>query len=455
MRRALRAPLEMADADLLVTLLVKVAVLASMASIALRPNFAKRLFLREQRSFRQRLELAVLFGVVFASGSLVRVVLGYRAAEVGVEGAFVSGLVGGYVPGAIAGALISIPAVLGPDFEWAMLPLLVGFGALGGLLRFGARDPEDVWRFTPFFLFSLVAWTRRRIPNSEGIFQVVMLLSCALVEFVRTEVASRGLVFDLHEGTDGPSSLAMLLAYVATVMGVGLTLKVWNNTRNEWKIENQQRLLTEARLLNLTSQMNPHFLFNTLNSVASLIRSDQEQARQMVYRLSTILRRLLRKQEAFVPLREELSFIDDYLQIEQVRFGSRLCIQRDVDVSIAGALVPSMILQPIVENSIKHGIGPKLGNGTIRLAGALGGGRLQIEIEDDGVGIPIDDLPTVFNKGIGLGNVRERLGVLFGTNFQFSLEPRAGGGVRVRVQIPELRDTTEANASLIREEKPA
>jgi len=455
MRRVSRAPCEMADADLLVTLLVKVAVLASMASIALRPNFAKRLFLREQRSFRQRLELAVLFGVVFASGSLVRVVLGYRAAEVGVEGAFVSGLVGGYVPGAIAGALISIPAVLGPGFEWAMLPLLVGFGALGGLLRSGARDPEDVWRFTPFFLFSLVAWTRRRIPNSEGIFQVVMLLSCALVEFVRTEVASRGLVFDLHEGTDGPSPLAMLLAYVATVMGVGLALKVWNNTRNEWKIENQQRLLTEARLLNLTRQMNPHFLFNTLNSVASLIRSDQEQARQMVYRLSTILRRLLRKQEAFVPLREELSFIDDYLQIEQVRFGSRLRIKRDVDDGIADALVPSMILQPIVENSIKHGIGPKMGNGTIRLAGALGGGRLQIEVEDDGVGIPIDDLPTVFNKGIGLGNVRERLGVLFGTNFQFSLEPRAGGGVRVRVQIPELRDTREANASPVREEKPA
>ena len=435
----------MADADLLVTLLAKVAVLASMASIALRPNFAKRLFLREQRTFRQRLELAVLFGVVFAAGSLARVMLGYRAAEVGVEGAFVSGLVGGYVPGAIAGALISIPSVLGPDFEWAMLPMLVGFGALGGLLRFGARDPEDVWRFSPFFLFSLVAWTRRRIPHSEGIFQVVLLLSCALVEFVRTEIAGRGLVFDLHEGTAGPSPVAMLLSYVGTVMGVGLTLKVWNNTRNEWKIENQQRLLTEARLLNLTRQMNPHFLFNTLNSVASLIRSDQEQARQMVYRLSTILRRLLRKQEAFVPLREELSFIDDYLQIEQVRLGARLRIEREVDEAVADALVPSMILQPIVENSIKHGIGPKVGNGTIRLAGAQGGGRLQIEIEDDGVGIPIDDLPTVFNKGIGLGNVRERLGVLFGTDFQFSLEPRAGGGVRVRVQIPELRDSAQTD----------
>ena len=164
----------MAYTDLLVTLLVKIAAFASLASIALRWNFAKRLFLREQRTLRQRLELAAQFGVVFASASLVRVVLGYRAAEVGLEGAFVSGLVGGYVPGAVAGALISLPAVLGPGFEWATLPLLVGVGSCGGLLRSLAPDPEDVWRFSPFFVFSLVAWIRNRIPGHEGAFQLAM-----------------------------------------------------------------------------------------------------------------------------------------------------------------------------------------------------------------------------------------------------------------------------------------
>lgn len=438
----------MADTDLLVTLLVKIAALASMASIALRWNFAKRLFLREQRTLRQRLELAALFGFVFASGSLVRVVLGYGAAEVGLEGALISGLVGGFVPGAAAGALISLPALLGPGLEWATLPLLVGVGSLGGLLRYLAPGPEDVWRFSPFFLFSLVAWVRGRIPGSQGAFEATLLAACLGVEFLRTGIAhafqQQGLLFALYDSGDNLHPLTQVLAYAATVIGVGVTLKVWNNTRNEWKIENQQRLLSEARLTNLTSQMNPHFLFNTLNSVASLIRTDPKAAREMIFRLSTILRRLLRKQEAFVPLSEEVSVIDDYLQIEQVRFGGRLRIEKRIDEETSGALVPGMILQPIIENSIKHGIGPKVGSGTVQLSSSLRSGRLQIEVEDDGVGIPPDDVPTVFQKGIGLSNTRERLEVLFGRDFQLLLERREGGGVRVRIQIPELRDSQPA-----------
>ncbi len=434
----------MANTDLLVTLLVKIAVLASMASIALRWNFAKRMFLREQRSIRQRFELAALFGIVFACGTLVRVVLGYRAAEVGLEGAFVSGLVGGYVPGAVAGALIALPALVSPGFEWATLPLLVGVGSLGGLLRSLAPDPEEVWRFSPFFLFSLVAWARNRIPRGQGAFQAALLACCLGIEFLRTEIAhsfeQQGLLFTLYSNDAALHPLTVALVYLATVMGVGLTLKVLNNTRNEWKIATQQRLLAEARLMNLTRQINPHFLFNTLNSVASLIRSDPGQARQMIYRLSTILRRLLRKQEAFVPLREELSIIDDYLQIELVRYAGRLRIAKEIDPQTSEALIPSMILQPIVENSIKHGIGPKVGDGTIRLSSALRSGRVQIEVEDDGIGIPHEDMPNVFQKGIGLSNVHERLLVSFGNDFHFTVEPREGGGVRVRMQIPELRD---------------
>ena len=445
----------MATTDLFVTLLVKIAVLASMASIALRPNFAKRLFLREQRTLLQRLQLAVLFGVVFAGGSLVRIGLGYQAAEVGLEGAFVSGLVGGYVPGAVAGALISLPSAFGPTFEWVTLPLLVGVGALGGLLRFLAPDPEEVWQFSPFFLFSLAAWARGQLRHAQGAYQCMLLAGCLGIEFLRTELAhmfeTQGLLFAVVSQSASLHPLGWLLVYGATVIGVGLTLKVWNNTRNEWKIENQQRLLTEARLLNLTRQMNPHFLFNTLNSVASLIRTDPDRARQVVYRLSAILRRLLRKQDSLVPLREELSFIDDFLEIELVRFGSRLRFEKEIDERVADALVPSMILQPIVENSIKHGIGPKLGSGTIRLSGQLRADRLQIEIEDDGVGIPLDEMPNVFGKGIGVSNVRERLTVLFGNDYQFLFEPREDGGVRVRIQIPSLfgadRESTRASVT--------
>lgn len=449
----------MAYTDLLVTLLVKIAAFASLASIALRWNFAKRLFLREQRTIRQRLELAAQFGVVFASASLVRVVLGYRAAEVGLEGAFVSGLVGGYVPGAVAGALISLPAVLGPGFEWATLPLFVGVGSCGGLLRSLAPDPEDVWRFSPFFVFSLVAWIRNRIPGPEGAFQLTMLTACVGLEFLRIQIARtfsrQELLFSLYDASEELSLVPVALVCGATVMGVGLTIKVWNNTRNEWKIENQQRLLSEARLMSLTRQMNPHFLFNTLNSVASLARTDPDKAREMIYRLSTILRRLLRKQEAFVPLSEELSVIDDYLRIEQVRFAGRLQIEKNIDRESRDALVPSMILQPIVENSIKHGIEPKVGTGTVRLGSSLKSGRLQIEVEDDGVGIPHADMASLFQKGIGLGNARERLEVLFGQDFQLAFEARAGGGVRVRVQIPELRDPARVPESDLGSSDPA
>ena len=182
---------------------------------------------------------------------------------------------------------------------------------------------------------------------------------------------------------------------------VGLTLKIWNNTRNEWKLEEQQRLLVEARLASLTSQINPHFLFNTLNSVASLIRSDGDAARLLIFKLSTILRRLLRKQEALAPLRDELAFVDDYLSIEVVRFGDKLKIVKEVAANTTNALIPSMLLQPIVENSIKHGISPKVGGGTIWIRSAVQGSRLQLELEDDGVGIPPDTIPDVFRSGIG------------------------------------------------------
>jgi two-component system LytT family sensor kinase len=206
----------------------------------------------------------------------------------------------------------------------------------------------------------------------------------------------------------------------------------------------------QARLDALSSQINPHFLFNTLNSVASLIRIDPETARHLIFKLSTILRRLLRKQEAFTPLREELAFIDDYLSIEVVRFGDKLRIIKEIDPQTLGALVPSMLLQPIVENSIKHGLSPKVDGGTIWLRSALRGGRLQLELEDDGVGIEPEAMPNIFQRGIGVSNVHERLRVLFGNEFLMMIHHRPGGGTQVRVQIPELQDPTAAASGEVR-----
>jgi two-component system LytT family sensor kinase len=222
-------------------------------------------------------------------------------------------------------------------------------------------------------------------------------------------------------------------------MSVAAPLKIWNNTRVEMNLERHQQLLLKARMDALSSQINPHFLFNTLNTVSSLIRFDPDAARGVVLKLSNILRRLLRKHETFVPLREELQFIDDYLDIEVARFGrDNLEIVKHVDDEALEAFVPSMLLQPIVENCLKHGLAPKIDGGKIQLRTVNRDGRLRIEIEDNGVGISEEKMPHVYVEGIGLSNVRERLRVLYGTDFRLEIDSRPGTGTVIRIDIPEL-----------------
>jgi two-component system LytT family sensor kinase len=165
----------------------------------------------------------------------------------------------------------------------------------------------------------------------------------------------------------------------------------------------------------------------------------------VVLKLSNILRRLLRKHETFVPLQEELQFIDDYLDIEVARFGrDNLEIVKELDEDTLEAFVPSMLLQPIVENCLKHGLAPKIEGGKIQLRTANRDGRLHIEIEDNGVGISEEKMPHVYVEGIGLSNVRERLRVLYGTDFQLQIESRPGEGTVIRIEIPELVSTMQA-----------
>jgi two-component system, LytTR family, sensor kinase len=169
---------------------------------------------------------------------------------------------------------------------------------------------------------------------------------------------------------------------------VGIALKVWNALRIEMKLEEQKRLLLEARLDALQRQINPHFLFNTLNSIASLVRMKPEMAREMTVKLANILRALLKDHDTYVPLREELSFTDDYLDIEVVRFGAdKLRVEKEIDPRTLEVLVPSILLQPLIENSIKHGLEPRIHGGTVTLRSRLEGDRVLIEVADDGVGM--------------------------------------------------------------------
>ena len=239
-------------------------------------------------------------------------------------------------------------------------------------------------------------------------------------------------------------SWGMLVAIYATaVMAIAIPLKIWNNTRMELKLEEQHRLLLQARMEALQSQINPHFLFNTLNSVSSLVRFDPDTAREVIVKLANILRRLLRKSDAFVQLREEFEFIDDYLNIEVVRFGrDKLRVVKDLDEASLDTVVPSMLLQPLVENSIKHGLAPKIDGGTIYLRSRLHDGLLTVEVEDDGVGMGaahfLEPPSGMGGSGIGMANVAERLKVLYGESAKMVIDTSDSGGTVVRLSLPLL-----------------
>ncbi len=426
----------------LVILLVKLAVAASLASILTRSTAFQRMLMREDRTLAQRVKMALVCAVIFGTGVTVRVLSGrlgtpdaYQALDLGLEGSLVMGMLGGYVTGMLAGVLISLPAVFIGGEMMTML-VLGGAGVAGGLLRDLAPEKEFIWKITPFPDLNLYRlWGKHdlRLP----VFSIACLGTILLAELVRSTIAARFGAFALQTKWTDMTPWLMTAQYASTVFAVVLPIKIWNSSRNEKMLEQQHMRLNEARLAALSSQINPHFLFNTLNSVASLIRLDPEQARQVVYKLSKILRRLLRQQENLVPLGEELAFINDYLSIEMVRFGEKLHFEKDVEPECVDMMVPSMLLQPLVENSIRHGLAAKVDGGTIRVRARRDGDRLQILVEDDGVGIAEAKLARLFENGIGVNNVNERLKVLYGDGYKMWIDSRPGEGTSTGIEIPQ------------------
>ena len=424
----------------LVPLLLKLGVMASIASILARSNSFKSMLMLENRTMNQRLALSLWLSIVFASGVAVRVFsrpyyqTAYQAADLGLEGSLIAGIMGGYVTGLLSGVLISLPAFIHGG-EYLTMPLLAGVGVLGGLLRDVAPTKDEIWRFSPFFDLNIYRFFKESKDYRRTAFHLVFPAGILVAEALRWAVGLR-LAWADSEVPNVPTTVAIFLS---TLFAVAIPLKIWNSTRNEKKLEEQGRLLVEARLAALTSQINPHFLFNTLNSVSSLIRTDPNQARIMVVRLSKVLRRLLRKHENFSPLRDELSFIEDYLSIEVVRFGDKLRFEKDVDTDTLDMIVPSMLLQPLVENSIKHGLSSKVEGGTIRIRTRRSESKLHLLVEDDGVGIPEARLASLLDQGIGVSNVNERLKVLFGNEYRMWIDSQPGQGTSIQIEMPELQ----------------
>src|SRR5450631_3305380 len=423
---------------ILVNLLIKLGVAASAASILGRSVEFKSLLFRESRNWKQQTYLVLWLGIPMALGVWIRFVQkSFVAGDLSFETTILLGAIGGRFTGMLGGALLGFPALLNGD--WATLPFMVLCGFLAGQLRTLAVDRDDIWSFSPFVDLSIYRWLRRNLPKPRPFeWQTMFFVTIVGLRFVQTELhrLPHHAIFSL----ESPTLWVKILIYAASMTVIGIELKIWNSVRIQIKLEEQERLLLHARMEALQNQINPHFLFNTLNSISSLVRFDPDMARDVIFKLATILRRLLNSSEAFAPLREEFEFIDNYLDIEVVRFGrDKLRVVKDLDPSSLDVVVPSMLLQPLVENSIKHGLGPKVEGGSIYLRSRVVDARLIIEVEDDGVGMggaQLEESSSWSGMGIGMANISERLQVLYGDTARMTIDSHEGKGTLVRIRLP-------------------
>lgn len=258
------------------------------------------------------------------------------------------------------------------------------------------------------------------------------------------------LAFILAEFLTGINFLiSMRMIYVQVFIAVVITLLItisffsvafYREMMNKMKIAQELRAAAiEAELRALRAQINPHFLFNTLNAIAALIASDPKRAEMMVQRLSDVFRYVLVVTEKeTVTLDEELTFLDSYLRIERVRFGEKLTIHENVDATVRSIRVPGLILQPLVENAIKHGLAPRRENGVLEISVSRNDGFLILSIADDGEGFSVDRHGKVIlgREGIGVKNVRERIEKMYDGKGQLVLTNRPHGGAVAEVHIP-------------------
>ncbi len=242
-----------------------------------------------------------------------------------------------------------------------------------------------------------------------------------------------------------PTSLNSNVLISWIVIGLAHALLFSEQARaQERRAAELQGLLVQARLDAIAAQLNPHFLFNALNSIAELIHHDAARADRMLVGLSALLRRSLDSSRLqWVSLREELELLAQYLDIEKVRLGERMQVHWRVAEDSLAEAVPPQLLQPLVENAVVHAIARRIRPGNVRIGAGLVGGALWLEVEDDGA----EGLPDVEGNGIGLANTRARLQALYGDDAALSIETTEAGGTRVSLRLPRLHDAVVATRS--------
>lgn len=316
-------------------------------------------------------------------------------------------------------------------FGRALIPWLIcaalWFAATPGILWSARRFPIDRRRWLSSAAIHLVASVVVSLLLLAAYTFLIWLFGLAI--FTQGWLlAFRGqLVAGLH---------AEVLTYWM-VIGLSHGIDYYRKYRErELRASQLETRLTQAQLDALRMQLHPHFLFNTLNSISVLMSEDVTAARRMLTRLSDLLRASLDNAATHeVSLREELEFLNNYLEIEQTRFHDRLTVRMNVEPAALSASVPYLILQPLVENAIKHGIAPRAENGVIDISAARDNGQVQLKVRDNGRGLGSNTAGELI-KGIGLSNTEARLQQLYGHNYDFEMKNADGGGLEVTISIP-------------------
>lgn len=303
-------------------------------------------------------------------------------------------------------------------YVWALLSVPI--------LRFARRFPPEgdrAWRTASLHLLAALATSLLYVVLRSLLGQAHSLLVDEPVEFL--EVFRPLLVKTF------PFNLLIYGVIISAAHAIDYYRKYHERTVHTLELEKH---LAEARLQSLLRQLKPHFLFNTLNGIATLMHRDVDAADRMLVRLSELLRLTMnRTGQPLTPVREEIAFIEKYLEIERIRFSDRLTTKIDVDPAALDAEVPSLIIQPLVENAIRHGLEPHARPGRIEIRVERAPTRLALTVRDNGGGLP----PGGFaREGIGLANTRARLRELYGDRHGFELANHPEGGLEVRLTLP-------------------
>lgn len=315
------------------------------------------------------------------------------------------------------------------------------------------------WAYTWALFTPLVLWLRHRYPFESGRWKKslsVHLPASLLIAWIGSlvYVLVGQLLGQVEPGSQVlfGRSLKMFVVFLHfdpalywIIVGLSYVMHHYREAKErELRASQLETQLAQARLQALEMQLHPHFLFNALHTIAVLVRTDRKsQAVRVVTDLAELLRRALDNVGThLVPLKDEVEFIRRYLEIEQIRFGDRLCVKMDVDPDTQGAEVPHLVLQPLVENAIRHGIAPRSTPGSLEIQASQRDGRLVLTVRDDGPGLPATlDAPT--GAGLGLSTTRERLQQIYGDDHRFVVANAEGGGVAVELEIP-FRIATES-----------